>query len=156
MITVLNSRLSHGGLTPTLARMRTTQNKEMMQRIFSELSRGNSRPFVDALADDVRWTLTGTTGWSRTYDGKRAVQGELLGPLFAQFADEYRSEARRFIAEGDYVVVEARGRVTTKAGQPYHNSYCYVCRIAHGRVSEITEYFDTQLVATALTPPEAA
>jgi uncharacterized protein len=133
--------------------MTTAQNKELMQGIFSELARGNSKPFVDSLADDVRWTLTGTTRWSRTYDGKPSVQGELLGPLFAQFAERYTSEASRFTAEGDRVVVEARGRVTTKAGLPYNNSYCYVCRLANGKVMEITEYFDTELVATALVPP---
>jgi uncharacterized protein len=81
------------------------------------------------------------------------VQRELLGPLFAQFGDRYTSEATRFTAEDDRVVVEAHGRVTTKEGRPYNNSYCYVFRIADGRVKEITEYFDTQLVATALAPP---
>jgi ketosteroid isomerase-like protein len=50
-------------------------------------------------------------------------------------------------------VVEARGHVTTKAGLPYDNSYCYVFRLGDGRVAEITEYFDTQLVATRLAPP---
>jgi hypothetical protein len=127
-----------------------------MQQVFSALSQGDSRPFVDSLADDVRWTLTGSTPWSRTYDGKPAVQRELLAPLFAQFADRYTTEATRFIAEGDHVVVEHHGRVTTKAGRPYRNTYCYVCRLADGRVKEITEYFDTQLVAVALAPPDAA
>jgi ketosteroid isomerase-like protein len=138
---------------PYAAGMTTEQNKQLMQTVFAELSNGNSEPFVESLADDVRWTLTGTTAWSRTYDGKPAVQRELLRPLFAQFGDRYTSEATRFTAEDDRVVVEAHGRVTTKEGRPYNNSYCYVFRIADGRVKEITEYFDTQLVATALAPP---
>jgi uncharacterized protein len=135
--------------------MTTEQNKQLIQEIFSALSRGDSKPFVESLAGDVRWTLAGTTPWSRTYDGKPAVLAELLGPLFAQFADRYTSEATRLTAEDDRVVVEASGRVTTKAGVPYNNSYCYVLRLADGRVKEITEYFDTQLVATALAPPTA-
>jgi hypothetical protein len=135
--------------------MTTRQNKARMQQIFAALSRGDSRPFVDALGDDVRWTITGSSEWSRTYDGKDAVQRELLAPLFAQFADRYTAEASRFIAEDDYVVVEFRGRATTKAGRPYNNTYCYVFRLADGKVTEITEYFDTQLVASALeAPPE--
>jgi ketosteroid isomerase-like protein len=135
--------------------MTTGENKQLMQTIFSELSRGNSRPFVDSLADDVRWTLTGTTDWSRTYDGKQAVRSELLRPLFAQFGERYMAEATRLTAEDDRVVVEARGQVTTKAGRPYDNAYCYVFRIVGGRITEITEYFDTELVATALAPPDA-
>jgi uncharacterized protein len=128
-------------------------NKRLMQQIFAGLSKGDGKPFRDSLADDFRWILTGTTKWSRTYEGKRAVIDELLRPLFAQFADQYTNTAHRFIAEDDYVVVECRGRVTTKSGKPYHNSYCWVCRIADGKLVELTEYMDTALVATALGDP---
>ena len=130
-----------------------SENKERVQQIFAALSQGDSRPFVDALGDDIRWTITGSSEWSRTYDGKDAVQRELLGPLFGQFADRYTAEASRFIAEDDYVVVEFRGRVMTKRGQPYNNTYCYIFRLADGKVAEITEYLDTQLVATVLDAP---
>lgn len=58
--------------------------------------------------------------------------------------------AHRFIAEGDHVVVEVRGNNTTKAGIPYNNTYCFVFRIADGRVKELTEYLDTELVTAAL------
>jgi uncharacterized protein len=124
-----------------------------MREIFVALSEGDARPFVDALADDIRWTITGSSSWSRTYDGKDAVQRELLGPLFAQFADRYRATASRLIAEDDYVVVEFSGRVTTTNGQPYNNTYCYVFRLGDGDVTEITEYFDTRLVDAVLEPP---
>jgi ketosteroid isomerase-like protein len=129
------------------------QNKERMQQIFAALSEGDSKPFVDALADDIRWTITGSSSWSRTWNGKDAVQRQLLAPLFAQFADRYTAEPSRFIAEDDYVVVEYRGRVTTKTGRPYNNAYCYVFRLADGEVKEITEYFDTLLAEAALEPP---
>ena len=42
---------------------------------------------------------------------------DLMRPLFAQFAGQYTNSAHRFIAEGDWVVVECRGKVNTKAGQ---------------------------------------
>lgn len=133
--------------------MSAGENKQLMQRIFAELAKGNSKPFLDSLADDVRWTIIGTTAWSRTYEGKQAVLNELLRPLFSQFADQYTNTAQRFIAEDDFVVVECRGRVTTKSGQPYNNTYCYVLRLADGKVRELTEYLDTQLVATVLDAP---
>lgn len=31
-----------------------------------------------------------------------------------------------------------------------HNTYCYIFRIAEGKVEEITKYMDTELVTTAL------
>jgi uncharacterized protein len=133
--------------------MSATENKQLMQHAFAELEKGNGKPFVDAMADDFRWTITGTTPWSKTYVGKQAVLKDLMQPLFAQFAGRYTNTAERFIAEDDFVVIECRGRVTTKAGRPYNNAYCYVRRMAGGKMHELTEYLDTQLVATALTSP---
>ena len=130
--------------------MSAAENKQLMQRIFSELAKGNGKPFVESMADNFRWTVTGTTKWSRTYHGKQAVLDDLMKPLFSQFADQYTNTAHRFIAEDDYVVVECRGRVTTKSGTPYNNAYCLVCRIADGKLQELTEYLDTELVTAAL------
>ena len=126
------------------------ENKQLMQNIFSELSKGNGVPFVESLADDICWTIIGSTKFSGTYRGKQAVLNELLRPLFARFADQYTNTAHRFIAEDDYVVVECRGRVTTKSGAPYNNTYCWVCRVADGKLQELTEYLDTELVTAAL------
>jgi hypothetical protein len=133
--------------------MPAAANKQLMQTIFAGLATGNPRPFLDSLADDFAWTLTGTTKWSKTYRGKKAVREELLRPLFAQFADQYLNTATRFIAEDDFVVVECRGKVTTKSGQPYNNTYCWVCRLADGKLRELVEYMDTALVEKALTAP---
>ncbi len=131
----------------------TAENKELMRQVFEALAVGDSGPFVNSLADDVRWTITGTTKWSRTYDGKREVQTKLLQPLVARFADRYTAPTERLIAEGDYVVVEFRGNVMTTAGLPYKNTYCYVCRLAGGKVRELTEYWDTVLAAAVLDAP---
>src|SRR5260370_3369710 len=126
--------------------MSAAENKQLMQEIFSELAKGNGKPFVESLDDDFCWTITGTTKWSKTYQGKQSVLTELLGPLFAQFAGQYTNTAHRFIAEGDYVVVECRGQVTTRLGKPYNNTYCWVCRVAEGKLQHLTEYMDTELV----------
>lgn len=129
-------------------------NKQLMRHIFSELASGNSKPLVESMADDFNWTVKGTTRWSRTYAGKESVLNELLEPLRSRLADQYTNTADRFIAEGDLVVVECRGRSTTKAGIPYDNNYCFIFRLAEGRLKEVIEYMDTQLVATVLDDPK--
>jgi uncharacterized protein len=133
--------------------MEASENKRTMAAVFAELERGNSGPFREALADDCVWHMIGTTPWSGTYRGKPAILARLLQPLVAQFADRYTSSASRLVAEDDVVVVECRGRVTTRAGKPYHNTYCWVCRLEDGRVKELTEYMDTELVSQVLEPP---
>ena len=133
--------------------MDTAANRQLMQGVFDELAAGNGQPFMDVLADDVRWTAIGSSPWSRTYEGKATIVAELMRPLFSQFADQYRARATRIVAEGDIVVVEARGQVMTKSGQPYNQTYCYVFRLAGGQVRELTEYLDTDLVNRVLQDP---
>jgi uncharacterized protein len=133
----------------------TTANRQRVQHIMAELDKGNGKPFVEAMADDFCWTIPGDTPWSRTYSGKQAVISELLHPLYAQFATPYISTTRRIMADGDRVVVEFDGKVTTKAGKAYNNSYCYVFRMEGGQMKELMEYLDTALVIAALEAPSA-
>ena len=94
--------------------MSAAENKQLLQTIFAELSVGNGKPFIDSLADDFCWTITGTTACQRPTAASSRSGRELLRPLFAQFADQYTNKLHRIIAEGDFVVVECRGHVTTK------------------------------------------
>jgi ketosteroid isomerase-like protein len=134
--------------------MGAPENKELLRHAFTEVAKGNSRPFIELLADDVQWTIIGSTAWSRTYDGKQSVLEDLLRPLGRQLHGRNIIAAHRFIAEDDHVVVEGRGRNSTVAGVRYHNQYCWVFRLADGRVRELTEYADTQLIASALQAPD--
>jgi uncharacterized protein len=95
----------------------------------------------------------GDTAWSGCYVGKEIVLDRLIVPLFAQFGTRYKNHAERMTAEGDIVVVECQGEVTTTSGQAYNNSYCYVCRLCNGMICELTEYLDTKLVEEVLGKP---
>jgi ketosteroid isomerase-like protein len=92
----------------------------------------------------------GRTQWSGTYRGKQTVLNDLLRQLQSRLADRYRASAERIIAEGPYVVVQARGQAMTTAGMPYHNEYCFIYRVENGQIKEVIEYLDTELVTAAL------
>jgi uncharacterized protein len=108
-----------------------------------------ARPFVDAMADDFAWTVTGATAWSKTYQGKKVVVEELLGTLREWLEPPIVIIGQRFIADGEFVAVEARGTNRTKEGMPYENKYCFVFRVADRTLRELTEYLDTELVTRA-------
>lgn len=131
--------------------MGTTENKKLVEQIFAGLAESDAHLFVASMADDFRWTVTGATRWSRTYEGKQAVLGELFPVLSSKMAGPIRTVADRILADGDYVVVEAHGSNTTKSGKPYNNRYCFVFRLAGGKLKEVTEYLDTELVTAALS-----
>ena len=134
--------------------MTADDNKRIIADAFDGLSRADATAFFGSMAEDFTWIVEGTSPWSRRYEGKGAVQRELIAPLFANFATDYRNYADEIIAEGDRVVVLARGEVKTKSGEDYNNSYCFVIRMRDGKMVELHEYLDTALVDRVLSLPE--
>jgi uncharacterized protein len=133
--------------------MSATENKRIIEHVYAEMAKGNTKPFAEAMADDMRWVMMGTTAWSGTYDGKEDIMKRLIAPLRAQWAVQYTAAASRVVAEGDVVVAEVLGNVQTRAGKLYNNRYCLVFRMAGGKVKELTEYMDTDLVNRVLDAP---
>ena len=131
--------------------MDTTANKQLLQDIYAQISRGNLQPLLDSMADDIQWTIIGSTAVSGTSRGKQEVIDQLLRPIRARLADgPIVFQPDRFIAEGEYVVMQAHGRATARSGKPYNNTYCIVCRIVDGKVKEMIDYVDTELITSAL------
>ena len=135
--------------------MSAAENKAIIARAFDGLAEADATAFLDAMADDFTWIIEGQCAWSGRYEGKAAVQNELIPPLFANFATRYRNIAERIIAEDDMVVVLARGEVKTKRGADYNNSYCFVIRMRDGKMAELREYMDTALAEAVLRRPDA-
>jgi ketosteroid isomerase-like protein len=131
----------------------TERNRATITSIMEAMSRGETRPFGEAMAEDFTWRMSGTTPWSGTYVGRADVQGRMLKALREQWASQYKSTPSRIFADGDYVIVETRGDVVTRTGKPYNNSYCFVIRMRDDKMVDLTEYFDTELVSAALEPP---
>jgi ketosteroid isomerase-like protein len=125
-------------------------NKQLVEKIYTDAANRSGTTFVDNIADDVCWVVTGQYSWSRTFRGKDAVLNGLMGHFRSLFAERPRTVAHHFIAEGDYVVVEAKGDNVTRTGHRYDNDYCMVFRLENGKVKEIREYCDSALVEKAL------
>jgi uncharacterized protein len=137
------------------AAMSAQANKKLIQEIFA--AAGNPDPaardrslFVASLADDARWVVTGQYSWSRTFTGKPSILSDLHGHVRSLLVDPARTIAERFIADGDIVVVEARGNNLTKTGVRYDNEYCLVFQLENGKIREIREYCDSVLTEKAL------
>jgi ketosteroid isomerase-like protein len=136
-------------------------NKKLIQDIFA--AAGDPDPaardrslFVASLADDAIWTVTGQYSWSRTFTGKESILNDLHGHVRTRLAERTRTIAHRFIADGDHVVVEAKGDNVTREGVRYDNDYCLVFRLEGGKIREIREYCDSVLTEKALGKfPEA-
>jgi hypothetical protein len=136
--------------------MSAAANKKLVQQVYADAANRSGTTFIDNLADDASWIVTGQYSWSHQFRGRDAILNGLMRHFRSFFAERPRTVAFNFIAEGDYVVIESRGDNVTKAGLRYDNDYCMVYRIENGKIKEIKEYCDSALVERVLGPfPEA-
>ena len=129
--------------------MGAAENKKLMQDMFAELGKGNGDAFLGNMADDIEFTIIGSTKYSGTFKGKKDLVEKLFGPLNAQLEGGITITPENFIADGDTVAMQAKGKSTTKSGKSYDNTYCQVFTFKDGKVQRVTEYLDTELVTTA-------
>jgi ketosteroid isomerase-like protein len=122
----------------------------ILRAVYEALSDGDPGPMIDALAEDVTWTIIGTTPLSGAYRGKDDVIERLFGGLRSRLSTGVEFSIERVIEQGDDAVLVASGRAIAKSGRPYNNSYCVVARVVEGRLVEMTDYVDTELVNSAL------
>ena len=106
----------------------------------------NSASAALCQSPSVKWS----PAWSRTFSGKQSILNDLHGHVRSLLAERARTVAHRFIADGDHVVVEAKGNNLTRTGPRYDNDYCLVFRLEDGKIKEIREYCDSVLTEKAL------
>jgi ketosteroid isomerase-like protein len=127
--------------------MGADENRQLITEAFAAWAEGDSRPFFRLVADDVSWTVIGTTSISGTFASKAAFVEGATGPLTRRLAEPIRANVERILVDGDHVVVQWRGRSASHTGVPYHQTYCWVLRLQDGRVVEAVAYLDTELVS---------
>ena len=136
--------------------MSTAANKKLVQQVYEDSANRSGTTFVDNLAEDASWIVTGQYSWSHEFRGREAILDGLMGHFRSFFAVRPRTVAFNFIADGDFVAVEARGDNVTRDGLRYDNQYCMIFRIENGRIQQIKEYCDSTLVERVLGPFPAA
>jgi ketosteroid isomerase-like protein len=132
--------------------MNTSANKKLLQQVYADAASRSGTTFADSLAEDASWTVTGEYSWSHRFSGREAILNGLMGHFRSLFSERPRTVGFNFIADGDFVAVEARGDNVTKTGLRYDNQYCMVYKIENGKIKEIKEYCDSTLVERVLGP----
>lgn len=129
----------------------SADNRALLAAVFDGLAQGDGRAFNAALADEAVWNVIGSNVWSGAYRGKAEIRERLLKPLVARVG-VVRSIADRIIVDGDWAAVQFHGDNQTLDGERYDNRYVFILRLEEGRIVEITEYMDTELVSRVLGP----
>jgi ketosteroid isomerase-like protein len=125
--------------------MSAEANKKIIRDAFETWGRGDGRPFFALVADDVRWTVTGRTPISGSYASKKDFRN-VLKSMSDHLATELKIVLHDVIADGDKVAVQFESHAAGKNGLAYDQRYCWMLRMADGRVREVIAYLDTELV----------
>ena len=61
--------------------MSSADNKKLVQQIYADSANRSGTTFIDNVAEDVTWIVTGQYSWSGEYKGREAINDGLMGHL---------------------------------------------------------------------------
>lgn len=125
-------------------------NKQTVQDAFAAWAEGDGNAFFRLLADDVRWTVIGTTEISGSFTSRQEFLDKAAGKIVAVLARPLVPTLVSLLADGDLVSIQWEAESQTKSGLPYRQTYSWVVRFEQGRIIEGTAYLDTELLTSVL------
>ena len=107
--------------------------KNFINTLSREYDKKDNSFYLDYIAEDVRWNII----------GKKPVIGK-KNFIEAMKKEELESlpviTIKNIISNGEYVIVESRGKTGIKKGTRFKPAYCDIYRLRNGKISEVTTY----------------
>jgi ketosteroid isomerase-like protein len=123
------------------------EKKRLVFQAFQPWEQGNGTPFFDLIADDVTWTVIGTTAVSGVYHSKQEVIDRAFGPLLRRLNGPLTARFVDIAADGEKVYLRFKSSGIVKTGIHYKQTYCFAMVMRGGRIIEIVAYLDTAMLA---------
>jgi ketosteroid isomerase-like protein len=126
------------------------ENKRVALQFIEAMSTGNPELGAACLAPDA---FTITKGYGK-FAGRREadVMIAMIGGFEALLPTGLNLKVSDVMVGDEHVVVEADGDGVTATGVPYRNQYCFVFKMAGGKVKQLNEYFCTVHADAVLWP----
>ncbi|RZJ88396.1 MAG: nuclear transport factor 2 family protein [Chryseobacterium sp.] len=119
----------------------TKANKEVIRSGFAGWTAGTGN-FFDLLHDDMVWTITGSTPYSKTYKNKKQFIDEVIDPLNRRFSKKITPTVHAIYGDGDVVIAYWDGVATAKDGKGYKSSYAWFMQMQEGKIINVTAFLD--------------
>lgn len=116
------------------------KREQSLRACYESFAKGDVKPLMDSLTDDIRWHVSGKSPVAGIYSGKSEVLA-----FFGKMMDLYRETLRLEVI--DVVANDAHGVVMTKESAE-HNGKSLEFRAVHvwgvrnGKFSQFHVYFD--------------
>lgn len=117
-------------------------NAALVRAAFDDWRAGTGSVF-DLLAEDVEWTVAGSSPVSGVYRSRQDFMQRAVAPITARLATPIVPEVEHVLAQGDAVVVVWRGTARARDGRPYVNHYAWHMELDGGRIVRVVAFLDT-------------
>jgi ketosteroid isomerase-like protein len=123
-------------------------NKAIVRQFMDDISKGRTDAMLATYAEDAVLTTTGNTLISGQFT--KANIAAAAKNVFDVFPKGIAFDIIEMTAEADRVAVEARSHGDHVSGQHYSNYYHFLFRLRDGKITEMKEFMDTELVTDIL------
>jgi uncharacterized protein len=127
----------------------TERTRAFVTDLFDRIAAtGGYAPLLDALAEDLVWTVTGTSPISGVYHGRQGYVAGVFSRLDERLEAWPAAHVEDILADGDTAVVfftGAGGRGHN--GLDYSMRYCWRMLVKDGLITEVTGYYDGIIVS---------
>ena len=123
-------------------------NKRIARDFMDAMSSGEAERILALYSDDVGVWTAGSLPFSGPHD--RTEVAALCQGLLGAFPEGLQFSIQAMTAEGERVAIEAEGLGTHASGKVYHQHYHFLLVIQDGKITQMKEYFDTELARDVL------
>jgi hypothetical protein len=120
---------------------KTMANKRLVKDGFDKWANGTGS-FFDLLADDLQWTITGSTPLSKTYTSKKQFMDEVINPLNERLSKTIIPKVTALYADGDVIIALWEGTATAKDGKPYNATYSWNMQVKNSKITHVIAFLD--------------
>jgi uncharacterized protein len=132
--------------------MNDQTNLAVIQQAYEAFGRGDIPAVLDALTDDVEWTLQGPS--VIPYAGPRRGREEVAEffSVIGETLEFEQFEPREFVAQGDTVVVVGYERsVVKQTGRSFEQEWAHVNTLRDGKIAKCRMFENTAAEAAAFS-----
>ena len=134
--------------------MNAEENRKILEEAIAKWKAGDGMAIFNLLADDVVWTVIGSTAVSGTYRSRQAFIDGAVTAIGSRIDGMVAPEIIDILAVDDTIVLRWDGKGRMRDGTPYENRYSWTMRFQDGKVVEGTAYLDTALVDRLMALPD--
>ncbi len=118
-------------------------NKALVRASFNRWREATGGPF-ELLADDVEWTIVGSSPLARTYRSKQEFIDKVIAPFNGRMATPLVPTVRDIFADGDTVIILFDAEATAIDGKRYRNTYTWYFWMQDTMVIKAIAFFDNR------------